>query len=183
MPPAAAMRSWMRAPISTRAIPPNSERNIANFANCCPGSTSWAAAAARTTDTSKRFARAASCLQRQRPEFEEIPTFHHPRNNPEAPLANRFTENAPRPLRRLAIVVRDDTFNRLPTPRTFAGNRDAPEWKSMCSSCSGRCARSRSKGRGRRKIDPRYAGREKWLRARACKAMAICSKFRIFLSS
>ena len=60
------------------------------------------------------------------------------------------------------------------------GNRDAPEWKSMCSSCSGRCARSRSKGRGRRKIDPRYAGREEWLRARACNAMAIRSKFRIF---
>src|SRR6478736_2050089 len=126
MPPAAAMRSWMRAPISTRAIPPNSERNIANFANCCPGSTSWAAAAAQTTDTSKRSARAASCLQRQRPEFEGIPAFHHPGDNPEAPLANQFTENAPRPLRRLAIVVRDDTFNRLLTPFTFAGNWDAP---------------------------------------------------------
>jgi S-methylmethionine-dependent homocysteine/selenocysteine methylase len=65
-----AMRSWMRAPISTRAIPPNSERNIGNFASCCPGSTSSAAAAARTTGTSKRSVRAVSRLRRQRPEFK-----------------------------------------------------------------------------------------------------------------
>ena len=37
----------------------------------------------------------------------------------EATLANRPPETAPRPLRRLAIVVRDDAFDRLLTPPTL----------------------------------------------------------------
>ena len=76
----------------------------------------------------------------------------------EATLANPLTETAPRPLRRLAIVVRDDAF--VSSLRSLLpGKWAAPAWKSMCSSCSGRCVCSRPKGRAV-KIDPRYAHRD-----------------------
>jgi peroxiredoxin family protein len=72
----------------------------------------------------------------------------------------------PAKLRRLAIVVRDDAFDRLLTPLTFAfeAARQGAEVDVLFVLWAARVLTE--EGVEQVKIDPRYADREAWLRAR-----------------
>ena len=97
----------------------------------------------------------------------ETPTLPNIRPMPAlASLPNEIAEAPPRSLRRLAIVVRDDAFDRLLTPLTFAWEmgRAGVEvdvlfvlWAVRVLTPEGALAV---------KIDSRYADRETWLRER-----------------
>jgi peroxiredoxin family protein len=84
----------------------------------------------------------------------------------EAILADPLSGTAPRPLRRLAIVVRDDAFDRLLTPLTFAWEmgRTGVEVDVLFVLWAVRVLTP--EGARTVKIDPRYADREEWLHAR-----------------
>lgn len=81
------------------------------------------------------------------------------------PLAAPDTNHA-RAIRRLAIVVRDDAFDRLLTPLTFAwemGRRGVEVDALFVLWASRVLTRD---GVAQVRIDPRYADREAWLRRR-----------------
>ncbi len=75
-------------------------------------------------------------------------------------------DDDPKPIRRLAIIVRDDAFDRLLTPLTFAWEmgRKGVEVDVLFVLWAVRVLT----GQGVRevKIDPRYIHREEWLRER-----------------
>jgi peroxiredoxin family protein len=78
------------------------------------------------------------------------------------------TPSEPRPqqIRRLAIIVRDDAFDRLLTPLTFAWEmgRQGVEVDVLFVLWAARVLTR--EGVREVKIDPRYAHREQWLRKR-----------------
>src|SRR5690606_2812812 len=88
--------------------------------------------------------------------FMNTPATHTP------PPANP----APRSLDRLAIVIRDDAFDRLLTPLTFAWElgRSGVQVDVLFVLWAVRILTP--EGARECKIDPRYADRETWLRER-----------------
>ena len=149
----------MRAPISTRAIPPNSERNIANFANCCPGSTSGRLLRHRPPTHRSDLRVLPRAFSGSGLSSKEFPHFTIPAIIPKPLLqigSPKRAASAPAPRHRCPRRYLQPTSHSV-HPLPGIGRTG---WKSMCSSCSGRCARSRSKGADGEGIDPRYAGRE-----------------------
>ena len=80
--------------------------------------------------------------------------------------ANRRAEIPPRPLDRVAIIIRDDAFDRLLTPLTFAWElgRAGVEVDVLFVLWAVRVLTP--EGAAQARIDPRYADREAWLRER-----------------
>ena len=76
------------------------------------------------------------------------------------------TEVQPRPLNRVAIVIRDDAFDRLLTPLTFAWElgRSGVEVDVLFVLWAVRVLTP--EGAAQVRIDPRYSDREAWLRER-----------------
>lgn len=86
--------------------------------------------------------------------------------NATATLSNPPSASAPRPLNRLAIVIRDDAFDRLLTPLTFAWEmgRSGVEVDVLFVLWAVRVLTP--EGARQVRFDPRYADREAWLRER-----------------
>jgi peroxiredoxin family protein len=81
--------------------------------------------------------------------------------------APRITaESTPRPLDRLAIVIRDDAFDRLLTPLTFAWEMGRAGVQVDVLFVLWAVRVLSKEGVRQVRIDPRYADREAWLRAR-----------------
>jgi peroxiredoxin family protein len=83
-----------------------------------------------------------------------------------ATLTNPRSESTPRPLERVAIIIRDDAFDRLLTPLTFAWEmgRSGVEVDVLFVLWAVRVLTP--EGVAQVRIDPRYADREAWLRER-----------------
>lgn len=93
---------------------------------------------------------------------EEVPTAR-PDGGPDAQLAR---PSAAPPIRRLAIVIRDDAFDRLLTPLTFAWEmgRKGIDVDILFVLWSVRLLTH--EGVRESRMDPRYAHREDWLKQR-----------------
>src|SRR5262245_60624898 len=83
-----------------------------------------------------------------------------------ATLQKTHTELPPRPLERVAIIIRDDAFDRLLTPLTFAWEmgRSGVEVDVLFVLWAVRVLTP--EGAAQVRIDPRYSDREEWLRKR-----------------
>jgi peroxiredoxin family protein len=83
-----------------------------------------------------------------------------------ATLTNPRPALPPRPLERVAIIIRDDAFDRLLTPLTFAWEmgRSGVEVDVLFVLWAVRVLTP--EGAAQVRIDPRYADREAWLRER-----------------
>src|SRR6187431_537438 len=86
--------------------------------------------------------------------------------NATATISNPPSMAATRPLNRLAIIIRDDAFDRLLTPLTFAWEmgRSGVEVDVLFVLWAVRVLTP--EGAAQVRIDPRYADREAWLRER-----------------
>ncbi len=95
-------------------------------------------------------------------QSEETPTAR-PDGGPDAGQA---APSAAPPIRRLAIVIRDDAFDRLLTPLTFAWEmgRKGVEVDILFVLWSVRLLTN--EGVRESRMDPRYAHREEWLKQR-----------------
>lgn len=86
--------------------------------------------------------------------------------NANEPIAHPSRPTDPRPLNRLAIIIRDDAFDRLLTPLTFAWEmgRSGVQVDVLFVLWAVRVLTP--EGARECKIDPRYADRADWLRER-----------------
>ncbi len=86
--------------------------------------------------------------------------------NATAPIAQPSPPTGPRPLNRLAIIIRDDAFDRLLSPLTFAWEmgRSGVQVDVLFVLWAVRVLTP--EGARECKIDPRYADRADWLRER-----------------